>query len=149
MTSQSASQQTVIPHDELLPRDQFLPIKENNFIFCPDAICTKCPVMVEILKGHPIFKALTLSKDVPEIYIQQFWNTITYNTTVPPHKFEGMIEDVHVAFTLKQFRRMFDLTGKEEYDDFSPEEELCADIVRLGYEEPLPKASAFRRKHLS
>ncbi|GJU06427.1 hypothetical protein Tco_1122857 [Tanacetum coccineum] len=155
MNSQSASQQTVIPHDELLPRDQFLPIKENNFIFCPDAICTKCPVMVEILKGHPIFKALTLSEDVPEIYIQQFWNTITYNTTVSPHKFEGMIEDVHVAFTLKQFRRMFDLkeqndfTGKEEYDDFSPEEELCADIVRLGYEEPLPKASAFRRKHLS
>ncbi|GKB96257.1 hypothetical protein Tco_0982394 [Tanacetum coccineum] len=149
MTSQSASQQTVIPHDELLPRDQFLPIKENNFIFCPDAICTKCPVMVEILKGHPIFKALTLSEDVPEIYVQQFWNTIAYNTTVPPHKFEGMIEDVHVAFTLKQFRRMFDLTGKEEYDDFSPEEELCADIVRLGYEESLPKASAFRRKHLS
>ncbi|GKB37341.1 hypothetical protein Tco_0882283 [Tanacetum coccineum] len=36
MTSQSASQQMVIPHDELLPRDQFLPIKENNFIFCPD-----------------------------------------------------------------------------------------------------------------
>ncbi|GKD04747.1 hypothetical protein Tco_1179721 [Tanacetum coccineum] len=147
MTSQSASQQTVIPHDELLPRDQFLPIKENNFIFCP--------VLVEILKGHPIFKALTLSEDVPKIYIQQFWNTITYNTTVPPHKFEGMIEDVHVAFTLKQFRRMFDLkekndfTGKEEYDDLSPEEELCADIVRLGYEEPLPKASAFRRKHLS
>ncbi|GJR47809.1 hypothetical protein Tco_1315912 [Tanacetum coccineum] len=141
MTSQSASQQTVIPHDELLPRDQFLPIKENNFIFCP--------VLVEILKGHPIFKALTLSEDVPKIYIQQFWNTITYNTTVPPHKFEGMIEDVHVAFTLKQFRRMFDLTGKEEYDDFSPEEELCADIVRLGYEESLPKASAFRRKHLS
>nr|GFB52470.1 hypothetical protein [Tanacetum cinerariifolium] len=33
MTSQSASQQMVIPHDELLPRDQFLPIKENNFIF--------------------------------------------------------------------------------------------------------------------
>ncbi|GJX66744.1 hypothetical protein Tco_0301087 [Tanacetum coccineum] len=60
-----------------------------------------------------------------------------------------MIENVHVAFTLKQFRRMFDLTGKEEYDDFSLEEELCADIVRLGYEESLPKASAIRRKHLS
>ena len=155
MTSPSASQQTVIPHDELLPRDQFLPIKENNFIFCPDSICTKCPVMVEILKGHPIVKALTVSEDVPEIYIQQFWNTLTYNTTVPLHKFEGMIEDFHVAFTLKQFKRMFDLEenndfmGKEGYDELSSEEELCADIVRLGYEEPLPKASAFRRKHLS
>ncbi|GJV44674.1 hypothetical protein Tco_1429210 [Tanacetum coccineum] len=87
----------------------------------------------EILKGHPIFKALTLSEDVPEIYVQQFWNTIAYNTTVPPHKFEGMIEDVHVAFTLKQFRRSLIFTAKKEYDDFSPkiDESADADLIMI------------------
>ncbi|PWA99167.1 hypothetical protein CTI12_AA010950 [Artemisia annua] len=150
-----SSQQTVMPHDELLPRDQFLPIKRTNHIFCPDSTSTSAPVMVDILRGHPIFKALTISEDVPEIYVQQFWNTLTYNTTVTPHKFEGMIENFHVAFTLKQFREMFDLkkkndfTGKDEFDDFTTEEALCVDIVRLGYGAPLPKASAFRRKYLS
>ncbi|GJU96608.1 hypothetical protein Tco_1321364 [Tanacetum coccineum] len=144
-----------MPHDELLPRDQFLPIKTTNHMFCPDSTSTNSPVMVDILRGHPIFKALTISEDVPEIYVQQFWNTLTYNTTVTPHKFEGVIENLHVAFTLKQFRKLFDLkkkndfTGKDEFDDFTTEEELCADIIRLGYGALLPKASAFRRKYLS
>lgn len=126
-------------NDQLLPRAQFLALKLNNFVFRPEEFETQFPVLVEILKGHRIFRTLNISRYVPEIYLQQLWNTISNNTAVRPSQFEGRIDNEHIMFTLDQFRTILrlpsqiDFPGKEDYDKFTTDAELCADIQRLGY----------------
>ena len=42
-----------------------------------------------------------------------------------------------------------DRQGKTEFDDFASDNELCQDIMRLGYSGNLQNASRFKRMHLT
>ena len=51
--------------------DQFVDQNPNNHILHPE-MKTKQDVIVEVLKGHPIFATVTEATQVPLLYVQQF-----------------------------------------------------------------------------
>ena len=57
--------------NQLITLDQYAKLKANNQIFHPE-IKMKNDVIIEILKGHPLYTALTEVVLVPLIYVQQF-----------------------------------------------------------------------------
>ncbi|GKD06002.1 hypothetical protein Tco_1180976 [Tanacetum coccineum] len=52
--------------EQIVPRSQWLTIGKSN-------------LSVDILKNTNFFQALTASANVPAIYLQQFWKTMSYN----------------------------------------------------------------------
>ena len=64
--------------DQLILRFEFCELKPNNYHLKFATIRTGYPAIVEILKGHLLKYALIATSHISLIYLQQFWNTITY-----------------------------------------------------------------------
>nr|GEX54701.1 retrovirus-related Pol polyprotein from transposon TNT 1-94 [Tanacetum cinerariifolium] len=67
-------------NDQILPFAAWVPIGKRNFVLDLHKK-QKNPIFqifVDILHNTNFFKAFTASSSVPAIYIQQFWNTLTY-----------------------------------------------------------------------
>ncbi|GJV20667.1 hypothetical protein Tco_1369687 [Tanacetum coccineum] len=67
--------------EQIVPRSQWLTIGKSNLLFNAQKI-QKNPIFqisVDILKNTNFFQALTASANVPAIYLQQFWKTMSYN----------------------------------------------------------------------
>ena len=141
--------------DELLHESHFLDLKANNYLLDVESFRHQHPVIIEIIRGHPLYYALSTTAVVPHIYLQQIWNTIQYISEEGRNRLETDIDDFTTSFTLKTFRRMINLPEKGHcqrktgFDDFVSEDELCQDIMRLGYSTNLPNASRFKRMHLT
>ncbi|GJW88702.1 retrovirus-related pol polyprotein from transposon TNT 1-94 [Tanacetum coccineum] len=68
-------------YEQIVPRSQWLTIGKSNLLFNAQKI-QKNPIFqisVDILKNTNFFQALTASANVPAIYLQQFWKTMSYN----------------------------------------------------------------------
>ncbi|GJS73588.1 hypothetical protein Tco_0706429 [Tanacetum coccineum] len=66
--------------EQIVPRSQWLTIGKSNLLFNAQKI-QKNPIFqisVDILKNTNFFQALTASANVPAIYLQQFWKTMSY-----------------------------------------------------------------------
>nr|GEU94155.1 hypothetical protein [Tanacetum cinerariifolium] len=66
--------------DQILPFAAWVPIGKSNFVLDLHKK-QKNPIFqifVDILHNSNFFRAFTASASVPAIYIQQFWNTLTY-----------------------------------------------------------------------
>ncbi|GKF58167.1 hypothetical protein Tco_0171704, partial [Tanacetum coccineum] len=74
--------------EQIVPRSQWLTIGKSNLLFNAQKIQKKpiFQISVDILKNTNFFQALTASANVPAIYLQQFWKTMSYNekTGLPP-----------------------------------------------------------------
>ncbi|GKF12427.1 hypothetical protein Tco_0050353, partial [Tanacetum coccineum] len=69
--------------DQILPFAAWVPIRKSNYVLDPQKK-QKNPIFqiyVDILQNTNFFRAFTTSASVPAIYIQQFWNTLTYEIT--------------------------------------------------------------------
>ncbi|GKC94004.1 hypothetical protein Tco_1159446 [Tanacetum coccineum] len=67
--------------EQIVPRSQWLTIGKSNLLFNAQKI-QKNPIFqisVDILSNTNFFQALTASANVPAIYLQQFWKTMSYN----------------------------------------------------------------------
>ncbi|GJZ18479.1 hypothetical protein Tco_0554602 [Tanacetum coccineum] len=67
--------------EQIVPRSQWLTIGKSNLLFNAQKI-QKNPIFqisVDILKNTNFFQALTASANVPAIYLQQFWKTMSFN----------------------------------------------------------------------
>ncbi|GJR80120.1 retrovirus-related pol polyprotein from transposon TNT 1-94 [Tanacetum coccineum] len=67
--------------EQIVPRSQWLTIGKSNLLFNAQKI-QKNPIFqisVDILRNTNFFQALTASANVPAIYLQQFWKTMSYN----------------------------------------------------------------------
>ena len=52
----------------------------NNYYVDLERFRTAQQVMVDVLQGHPLFSALSMRVEVPDIYLQQFWYTADLET---------------------------------------------------------------------
>ena len=59
----------VAADEALCPTHEFLDIVPNNHYLDPDNFRTDFPVVVEILRRHPLFYALNETAEVPLIYV--------------------------------------------------------------------------------
>ncbi|GJX65736.1 hypothetical protein Tco_0300079, partial [Tanacetum coccineum] len=69
--------------DQILPLLNWVPVGKSNCVL--DVLkLQKSPifkVVVAILKNTNFFRAITASSTIPTIYIQQFWDTMRYDST--------------------------------------------------------------------
>ncbi|GJS33477.1 hypothetical protein Tco_0531859 [Tanacetum coccineum] len=69
--------------DQILPIHRWVPIGKSNYVL--DVLkLQRNPIfkmVVAILKNTNFFRAFTASSTIPAIYIQQFWDTMRYDST--------------------------------------------------------------------
>ncbi|GJU82140.1 hypothetical protein Tco_1284505 [Tanacetum coccineum] len=76
--------------DQILPFAAWVPIRKSNYVLDLQKK-QKNPIFhisVDILQNTNFFRAFTTSASVPAIYIQQFWNTITYEAKTGAYNFQ-------------------------------------------------------------
>ncbi|GJR58421.1 hypothetical protein Tco_1500583 [Tanacetum coccineum] len=69
--------------DQILPLRKWVPVGKSNYVL--DVLKSQrnpiFKVAVAILKNTNFFRAFTASSSIPAIYIQQFWDTMRYDST--------------------------------------------------------------------
>ncbi|KAJ9555500.1 hypothetical protein OSB04_010114 [Centaurea solstitialis] len=150
--SQPITYQTLSPEmqaisDSIYPFAQYRSSAPNNFYLDPDNFSCHHPIIVELLCNHPLTPLLTRRVDVPEVYIQQFYDSMTYveeKSSKPAH-FKCMVEVIEYELTPEKFWHILQIPG----GDFEPEhlsiDEMIEMIYCLGYAHPLTSLSKFTR----
>ncbi|KAI3757578.1 hypothetical protein L6452_05119 [Arctium lappa] len=139
---------------ELIPEDQFLPLTPNNYHLDVTQPAIQYQVIIEILHGHPLSFALTETAEVPLLYLQHFWRSLTPVEADDGFQLEGQIDHTPVLLTRDLFRQFLHLPtatsfpGRDDYDPIVSDATLCADILSLGYDANLRLPSGFNKKHL-
>ncbi|GJU98075.1 retrovirus-related pol polyprotein from transposon TNT 1-94 [Tanacetum coccineum] len=69
--------------DQILPSSKWVPISKNNCVLDVQKSQRNpiFPIAVAILKNTNFFRAFTASSTIPAIYIQQFWDTMCFNSS--------------------------------------------------------------------
>ncbi|GKC54325.1 hypothetical protein Tco_1077070, partial [Tanacetum coccineum] len=74
--------------EQILPRIRWVPIgKRNGYLY--EEKSQPSPIFkiaVDILKQTNLFRAFTVSSTIPAIYIQQFWDTICFDSKAGSYK---------------------------------------------------------------
>ncbi|GKF46437.1 hypothetical protein Tco_0136239, partial [Tanacetum coccineum] len=69
--------------EQILPFRKWVPVGKSNYVL--DVLKSQrnpiFKVAVAILKNTNFFRAFTSSSTIPAIYIQQFWDTMRYDST--------------------------------------------------------------------
>ena len=52
----------------------------NNYFVNLESFTTAHQVVVDVLRGHPLYTALSMTVQVPDIYLQQLWYTVDVET---------------------------------------------------------------------
>ncbi|GJY49239.1 hypothetical protein Tco_0439195 [Tanacetum coccineum] len=69
--------------DQILPLSKWVPIGKSNCVLDVHKPQRNpiFPIVVALLKNTNFFRAFTTSSTIPAIYIQQFWDTMCFNTS--------------------------------------------------------------------
>lgn len=141
------------PDDVLILGSELLELKPNNHMLQAEVRVNHFVIM-EILKGHPLWPALTESFQVPEIYLQQFWKNLEYHPDPDNFHFTSKVDHFDTSFNITKLRRLLklprqqDWPGRTDFDNFVGETQLYKDILALGYSRPLTKIAQFNKKFL-
>ncbi|GJS11096.1 hypothetical protein Tco_0367892 [Tanacetum coccineum] len=82
----------------------------------------------------------TISADVPEIIMQQFWYTIT--KIKDSKSYEFLLADKKYMIDAEVFRKILDICPRKEGEDFTEvqnDEDTLTFLIDLGYSGPLHK----------
>ncbi|GKD92568.1 hypothetical protein Tco_1372405, partial [Tanacetum coccineum] len=97
-------------------------------------------VVVDLIKNSSRFKAFTISTDVPEIFMQQFWYTIKKVQGTYSYKF--LLANKMCAVNVDVFRTILDIYQRVEgvnFTDVPDDDTTLAFLITLGYKGPLYK----------
>ena len=72
-----ADNQDLQPAAALVMEDDYWPYANNNSGLRIAGFTSNCQLVLDILEGHSLNFALTENPQVPEVYLQQLWATIT------------------------------------------------------------------------
>ncbi|KAI3770544.1 hypothetical protein L6452_01680 [Arctium lappa] len=106
-------------------------------------------------RRHPLALALSYCADVPEVYLQQAWHTITKNELARLHRFDLQIDQFDSFLSYKRMRLILELPepnsrpGRTSYDQFPSEEDVLEGIRNLGYLGNLTRVSDFDKSKSS
>ncbi|GKF42216.1 hypothetical protein Tco_0125558, partial [Tanacetum coccineum] len=76
--------------EQIVPHNRWVPIGKSN-CYLNEEKPQPSPIFkiaVDILKQTNIFRAFTASSTIPAIYIQQFWDTICFDSKAGSYKFQ-------------------------------------------------------------
>lgn len=141
------------PDHALIHPSMYMEIKHNNHHIDFDHF-TINPVIKEILKKHPLAYTLSQNVQVPMIYLQQAWKTITFIYENNQPRFDIQIDEYVTSLNYRRLRLVLRLPeansrpGKTSFDPYAPEDEVLAGIRQLGYLGPLDQISQFNKANL-
>ncbi|GJR49230.1 hypothetical protein Tco_1399751 [Tanacetum coccineum] len=118
--------------EQIVPRSQWLTIGKSNLLFNAQKI-QKNPIFqisVDILSNTNFFQAFTASANVPAIYLQQFWKTMSYNEKTG----KGAISELLPV----------NPTHHLSYYGFPSGDTVIDFVNELGYPEPVEIVSSIR-----
>ncbi|GKE40883.1 hypothetical protein Tco_1464288 [Tanacetum coccineum] len=143
--------QHVLPAAQLVP--QYKPIGRcNNYAVLQSIPCSpKCKIVRLILLDHCLSHALTATADVPAVYLQQFWQTVSkVPDTEDTIKF--MLDTQQFSYTVDMFRDTLHLPVETPENPFvAPANIHTIEVFmnRVGYQGVVDKVSAFYTKNLA
>ncbi|GKD58812.1 retrovirus-related pol polyprotein from transposon TNT 1-94, partial [Tanacetum coccineum] len=106
-----------------------VPLKEETF-----------QVIIDIIKNFTFFKAFTISADVPEIFMQQFWYTI--KKVKDSESYEFLLANKKCIIDAEVFRKILDICPRVEGEEFTlvqDDDDTLTFLTDLGYKGPLHK----------
>ncbi|GKD24980.1 hypothetical protein Tco_1231194, partial [Tanacetum coccineum] len=95
-------------------------------------------VVIDIIKNSTCFNAFTISVDVPEIFMQQFWYTI--KKAPDTNSYEFLLANKKCTVNAEVFRTILDICPRVEGVDFAdvPDDDTALTfLIDLGYNGPL------------
>nr|GEU58835.1 hypothetical protein [Tanacetum cinerariifolium] len=97
-------------------------------------------VVIDIIKNSTCFKAFTISTDVPEIFMQQFWYTI--KKVKESKSYEILLTNQKCIFNAEVFRKIMDIFPRVKGEEFTPvqdNDDTLTFLTDLDYKGPLYK----------
>ncbi|GJU75522.1 hypothetical protein Tco_1272592 [Tanacetum coccineum] len=137
--------------EQIVPRSQWLTIGKSNLLFNAQKI-QKNPIFqisVDILKNTNFFQALTASANVPAIYLQQFWKTMSYNDKTGVYSCQ--LDELWFDLSADLLRKALAITPVNPAHPFElpPSGDTVLDFVNeLGYPEPVELVSSIRTNYV-
>ncbi|GJY17240.1 hypothetical protein Tco_0388731 [Tanacetum coccineum] len=135
--------------EQIVPRSQWLTIGKSNLLFNAQKI-QKNPIFqisVDILSNTNFFQAFTASANVPAIYLQQFWKTMSYNEKTGVYSCQ--VDEQWFDLSADLLRKALAITPVNPTHPFElpPSGDTVIDFVNeLGYPEPVEIVSSIRNK---
>nr|GEY62413.1 hypothetical protein [Tanacetum cinerariifolium] len=106
-----------------------------------------CTAMMKKLpvkdRWHYIKYALTINPYIYVSCIKQFWNTVVVIQTNDVTRLQALVDKKKVMITEATIRDALRLDDAEGVD-YVPNEEIFAELARMGYEKPLTKLTFYR-----
>ncbi|GJW71427.1 hypothetical protein Tco_0128344 [Tanacetum coccineum] len=96
----------------------------------------KFQVVIDLIKNSSCFKAFTISADVPEIFMQQFWYSI--KKVQGTDSYEFLLANKKCVVNADVFRTILDICPKVEgvnFTDVPDDDTTLAFLIKLGYKE--------------
>ncbi|GJV83193.1 hypothetical protein Tco_1523091 [Tanacetum coccineum] len=126
----------IISDDQILPFAAWVHIRKRNFVLDLQKK-QKNPIFhisVDILQNTNFFRAFTTSASVPTIYIQHFWNTLTYEAKTGAYSFQ--LDEIQFVLEANLLRESLEITPIDQAHQFvsPPSGDAIIDFVNeLGY----------------
>ncbi|GKG35558.1 hypothetical protein Tco_0440712, partial [Tanacetum coccineum] len=106
-------------------------------------------VVIDIIKNSTCFKAFTISADVPEIFMQQFWHTVKKVPDTDSYAF--LLSNKKCTINAKVYRTILDICPRVEGVDFTdvPDDDTALTfLIDLGYKGLLNKHTHMFMDHM-
>ncbi|GJV59175.1 hypothetical protein Tco_1465275 [Tanacetum coccineum] len=131
--------------DQILPVNKWVPIGKSNCVL--DVLKSQrnpiFPMAVALLKNTNFFRAFTASSTIPAIYIQQFWDTMCFNSATGLYSCQ--LDEQWFNLHKDLLRDALDITPANDNNPFvaPPSSDTVIDYVNtLGYPSTLRNVSA-------
>ncbi|GKE84655.1 hypothetical protein Tco_1558397, partial [Tanacetum coccineum] len=122
--------------EQIVPRNRWVPIGKSN-CYLNEEKSQRSPIFkiaVDILKQTNFFRAFTASSTIPAIYIQQFWDTICFDSKAGSYKCQ--LDEQWFNLTQDTLRDALQITPVDNNRAFSspPTPDTLVEFVnKLGY----------------
>ncbi|GJV63672.1 hypothetical protein Tco_1474500 [Tanacetum coccineum] len=106
--------------EQIMPRIRWVPIGKSN-CYLNEEKSQPSPIFkidVDILKQTNFFRAFTASSTIPAIYIQQFWDTICFDSKAGSYKCQ--LDEQWFDLTQNTLRDVLQITPVDKNRAFSP-----------------------------
>ncbi|GJY11707.1 hypothetical protein Tco_0381016 [Tanacetum coccineum] len=107
-------------------------------------------VFIDVIKNSMCFKAFTISADVLEIFMQQFWYTI--KKVQGTYSYEFLLANKKCRVDAEVFRKIMDICLRvegEEFTELQNDDDTLTFLIDLGYKGPLQEYTNMYVDHMS
>nr|GEW89203.1 hypothetical protein [Tanacetum cinerariifolium] len=139
--------QQVALDEAIVPHASRLRIGKSNFRLKSDISSKESTLQLayDVLRLTPFYKAFLITADVPEIYMQEFWET----TTVHHHSIRFKMDNKKHIVNLEYFNEMLHICPRlrgQTFDELPFEEEIMAFLRFLRYSGEIRKLNDVEHK---